>query len=222
LVLILNIGKAKTPFEAGNLNGSGAIWQSRDKNVKKDPLDSSPKCNFMKSRPQIPLIETERLILRAHRPDDFPACAKMWADPKVVRYIGGAPFTAEATWSRMLRYAGLWAWLGFGYWAVEEKASGEFAGELGFADFRRETVPPVEGAPEIGWAFASAFHGKGYATEAITAALAWGDRHLESPQTFCLIHPDNAASVHVAQKCGYRRTALASYRGEHCAVFRRG
>ena len=86
----------------------------------------------------VPVIETERLRLRAHRPDDFAACAAMWALPDVVRYIGGKPFSGEEVWSRVLRYAGHWQWMGFGFWALEEKATGSFAGDLGFAEFKRE------------------------------------------------------------------------------------
>src|ERR1700690_3739295 len=111
----------------------------------------------------VPVLETERLRLRGHRLDDFPASAAMWADPAVSRQLGRKPFTEEESWTRLLRYVGHWSLLGFGYWVVEEKASGKFAGEVGFADYMRNIEPPLN-APEIGWALASRFHGKGYAT----------------------------------------------------------
>ena len=103
---------------------------------------------------QIPIVETARLRLRGHRAEDFDDCAAMWADPSVVRHIGGRPFPAEETWTKILRYAGLWALLGFGYWAVEEKASGRYVGDVGLADFKRDVQPSFDGAPEIGWALA--------------------------------------------------------------------
>jgi len=87
---------------------------------------------------EVPVIETTRLILRGHRLDDFPDCAAMWADPIVTRHIGGRPFTEEETWARFLRYVGHWSVLGFGYWAIEEKDTATFVGELGFADFKRD------------------------------------------------------------------------------------
>ena len=62
--------------------------------------------------PAAPTLETPRLALRAHRRDDFAACAAMWADPEVVRHIGGRTFSAEESWSRLLRYGGLWTLLG--------------------------------------------------------------------------------------------------------------
>jgi RimJ/RimL family protein N-acetyltransferase len=76
---------------------------------------------------QVPVLETERLKLRGHRLDDFAPCAAMWADPLVTRHIGGIPLSAEESWTRLLRYVGHWALLGFGYWVVEEKATGNFA-----------------------------------------------------------------------------------------------
>lgn len=115
---------------------------------------------------------------------------------------------------KILRYAGLWELLGFGYWAVEEKSSGQFIGELGFADFKRVMQPPIDGIPELGWAFASAFHAKGYATEGLRAALEWADANIDSARTVCIISPENAASIRVAQKIGYAEK-LRTMLGEH-------
>src|SRR5947199_2874932 len=117
----------------------------------------------------IPVLETERLRLRGHRPDDFANVAAMWADPAVIRYLVGVPLTPEESWTRLLRYAGHWSLLRFGYWLVEEKSTGKFIGELGFADYKRG-VPALEAVPEAGWVLCSRSHGEGYATEAMMAA----------------------------------------------------
>jgi len=159
-------------------------------------------------------IETERLRLRPHRLDDFPHSAAMWADPAVTRHIGGRAFSMEESWARLLRYIGHWEALGFGYWVVEEKATGHFVGEAGFADFKREIEPPIDGLPEMGWAFVARVHGQGYATETVRALAAWGDRNLNSPRTVCLIHPDNQASFRVAEKCGFREYQRTMYKGQ--------
>ena len=164
---------------------------------------------------------TERLRLRAHRASDFAACAALWADPLVTRYIGGRAFSAEEVWSKILRYAGLWSLLGFGYWVIEEKASGRFVGEIGFAEFEREITPSLEGAPEIGWVLASWAHGVGFATEAVGAAVAWGDGHWGRRTTTCLIDPENRASIGVATKCGYQPFERAMYKGHPTLIFRR-
>ena len=110
----------------------------------------------------------------------------MWADPIVTRYFGRS-LSEEETWTRFLRYVGHWALLGFGYWVVEEKASGNFVGEVGFADYKRDIQSSVPLAPEIGWVLSSASHGKGYATEAVRAAIAWGEGHFDSQTS--LHHP---------------------------------
>ena len=151
----------------------------------------------------IPILETERLRLRAHRVDDLEAAFAMWSDPIVTRYIGGKPSTRQQTWSRLVNYAGHWALLGFGYWVIEEKETGRFAGEIGFADFHREIAASMRDVPELGFALASHAHGKGYATEAVAAVVAWGDRNLESARTVCIIDRENAASIRVVQKSGY-------------------
>ncbi len=166
-----------------------------------------------------PVIETERLKLRGHCLGDLASSAAMWADPVVTRHIGGRPQTGEETWSRLLRYIGHWAVLGFGYWVVEEKNMGSFIGEIGFADYKRDIEPSLKDAPEIGWAFATQFHGKGYATEAVRAAVAWGDAHFGAAQTACIINPENLASIRVAEKCGYRKSHIATYKGHSTLVF---
>jgi len=169
----------------------------------------------------VPVIETERLILRGHRQDDFNDCAAMWADPIVTRYIGGRPFSREEVWARLLRYVGHWLWMGFGYWALEEKSTNSFAGELGFADFKRDIQPSLNDLPELGWVLASRVHGKGYATEAVRAVVAGGDVHFGSCKTACIIHPENLPSVRVAQKCGYREIHRAMYKGQQMIMFAR-
>ncbi len=165
----------------------------------------------------VPILETARLVLRGHRADDRAACAAMWADPAVTRFFG-RPFSAEETWSKLLRYAGLWPLLGFGYWAIEEKATRRFVGELGFADFQRAMTPPLD-APELGWALAAEAHGRGYATEAVRGAIAWSETRF--PRSVCIIRPDNLASIRVAEKCGFVELRRATYKDSPIAVFAR-
>src|SRR5271170_5299569 len=141
---------------------------------------------------QVPVLETDWLKLRGHQLDDFVDCSAMWADPKVTQYTTGKPLSEEECWTRLLRYVGHWALLGFGYWVAEEKTTGNFVGEIGFADYKRDMQPSLNGMPESGWILASHAHGKGYATEALRAAVRWGDEHFGSP-TACIIVPENVA-----------------------------
>jgi len=171
---------------------------------------------------EAPALETARLRLRAHRLEDFPAFVAMWADPIVARYIGGKPLTEEEAWTKFLRYAGHWSLLGFGYWAVEEKETGRFIGELGFADYMRDIQPSLGGTPEAGWIFSPAAHGKGYASEALGEALAWGEMRFAGGRTFCLIHPGNTASIRLAEKFRYQEVRGTTYKDRPAIMFSRG
>lgn len=167
----------------------------------------------------IPVIETERTILRPHRLADFDAYAEMWADPVVTRFIA-KPRTREESWQRFLRHAGSWSLIGYGFWAVEEKATGRFIGEAGFHDLKREIEPSIEGIPEAGWGFVAAMHGKGIASEVVGAVVAWGDRRF-SGRTVCIIDPVNGASLRVAEKNGYREIDRTTYHGEPTILLER-
>jgi RimJ/RimL family protein N-acetyltransferase len=169
-----------------------------------------------------PTLETDRLLLRAYRREDFEALHAMWSDLLVMRHVLGRPSTEEETWARLLRYAGLWPLLGYGYWAVEDRATGRFVGDVGFADFRRDMTPSFGEAPEAGWVLASWAHGQGFATEAVRAAHTWSDTHLDGVgHTACMIAPQNGASINVALKCGYLQTGRGTYKGHEDLLFRR-
>jgi RimJ/RimL family protein N-acetyltransferase len=104
---------------------------------------------------------------------------------------------------------------------VEEKATGRFVGEVGFGDYKREIEPPLNGMPEIGWVLASSMHGKGYATDAVRAALAWGDANFGSVHTACIVDPENLASLRLAAKFGYRELQRTTYLGNPTIMFTR-
>lgn len=169
----------------------------------------------------VPLIETERLRLRAHRPSDLEDCVAMWSDPGVTRWISGKPSSEQQTWARLLNYAGHWQLLRYGYWVAERKENGEFVGEVGFADFKRAIAPAMRDVPEIGFALATKFHGQGYGREAVSAVLAWADDNLASPRTVCMIAPENERSIHVVERFGYRRFAAAAYNDVPVLFFER-
>ncbi|WP_109127292.1 GNAT family N-acetyltransferase [Dyella sp. C11] len=169
----------------------------------------------------VPVIETARLRLRAHRADDHAECLAIWSDPDVVRYIGGRAFTSEEVWKRLLQYVGLWSILGYGYWAVEEKATGRYIGDIGFADFRREMEPSMHGMLEFGWVLAPHAHGHGYATEAVNAAVAWGQQYFGDLRAVCIISPENLPSIRVAEKAGFKRWQDTTYHGSPTIVFSR-
>jgi RimJ/RimL family protein N-acetyltransferase len=169
----------------------------------------------------VPVLETKRLLMRGPEPDDFPAFAAMWADRNVVRYITKDPVNEEDSWTGFLRIAGHWPIMGFGYWMVLEKMMGVFLGEVGFVDFKRNMKPSIKGEPEIGWVFAKAAHGKGYASEAAKAAVEWGDAHFNHARMSCIINTPHVASIRVAEKCGFKETAKTIYKGDEIVVLHR-
>jgi RimJ/RimL family protein N-acetyltransferase len=167
-----------------------------------------------------PDLTTARLVLRAHRREDYADQLSLWSDPAVVRYIGNRPSTPEEVWQRLLRYSGHWPLLGFGYWIAHERETGLFVGEVGLADLHRDIDPPLD-APESGWVLAPWCHGRGFATELMTTVLDWGDRVLGASRTVCIIDPQHTASLRVAAKLGYHELRRAQYHGDEIAVLER-
>jgi RimJ/RimL family protein N-acetyltransferase len=170
----------------------------------------------------VPFLQTGRLVLRGHVEHDFPAFAAMRADPVVMRFLGkGDILTEEESWKRFLGVMGHWALNGYGTWAVEERTTARLIGSLGYADKKRPAEHPASGAPEMGWSFVAAAHGKGFASEALTAALVWGRQHFGPARVVCVIADDNAASVRLAERHGFRQFARASRYGLGRRVFER-
>ena len=168
-----------------------------------------------------PVLTTPRLTLGPHRVEDYGDSLALWADPEVVRHIGGSPSSAQDTWARQLRYAGLWPLVGYGYWQVRETATGRFAGEVGFAEFRRDLTPSLVGFPEAGWVLSPWAQGKGIAREATEAIFAWADRVLGAERTVCMIAPENAPSLALAARLGFKVFAESLYRGDPTVLLER-
>lgn len=146
----------------------------------------------------IPVLETERLILRGMAPEDAPDLAAIHGDPEAMRYIGGKsdPSLAEAYRSIMV-YTSHWSLHGCGKWAVIEKASGRLVGRTGYLD-----TPYEWPGLELGWTFNRTSWGKGYATESAIPARDWAFTVLGADRVISMIHPENRASQAVARWVG--------------------
>ena len=168
------------------------------------------------------ILETPRLRLRPHTLDDFTSIVTLWSHPEVTRFTAGnRPSTEEECWQRLLRYHGLWPALGFGYFAITDKETGAFLGEAGLADFHRDILPSIDGFAEAGWALIPDAWGKGFGLEALSAILAWYSATPAPRPTSCVISPDNAASIRLAEKTGFRMKAETEYKGSACLMFER-
>lgn len=144
-------------------------------------------------------LETERLVLRMFRESDTDAYAEMVADPEVMRFLGGGqPVPRAEAWRNMAMILGHWRLRGYGMWAVEEKEGGEMVGRVGC--WRPEGWPGLE----VGWTLRRRFWGRGYATEAARASLAYAFDVLGQTRVISLIAPANVNSVRVAERLGQR------------------
>ncbi len=160
----------------------------------------------------IPTLETERLLLRPFRDEDLDAYAEFSADPEVMRYMG-APLSREDAWRQIAMLLGHWRLRGFGSWAAEERETGELVGRLG--PHRPEGWPGFE----IGWVLGRRYWGRGFATEGARAALEYAFTELDQPHVISLIHPDNQASIRVAERLGERLEGETQVRGIGVLVF---
>ena len=163
----------------------------------------------------IPTLETPRLRLRSFHAADVDAYSSLCADPNVVRFLGdGIPMTRADCWRQVAIFLGHWELRGYGMWALESRATGEFLGRVGFHN--------PEGWPdfEIGWALGSAYWGQGYATEAAHAALRVAFSDLERPHVISLIHPDNKASIAVAERLGQTEVGRTTIASRPSAIYR--
>ncbi|RLL64731.1 GNAT family N-acetyltransferase [Paenirhodobacter hankyongi] len=142
----------------------------------------------------IPVIETERLVLRAPGTDDLPAMYDFY-DSERSRFVGG-PCSHEQAWRSLAMEIGHWALRGYGRWSVVEKASGEIVGMVGIFN------PEGWFGPEIGWDLYTGFEGRGYATEAGRAARAYAYDTLGMSSVVSLTRLANEQSARVAQRLG--------------------
>lgn len=150
----------------------------------------------MTSRDEI-IIETERLLLRPTRAEDFEPWAAFMADAEAARFIGG-PQPRAVAWRGFLTMAGAWRIQGFGMFSLIERASGDWVGRVG--PWHPEGWP----GPEVGWGVVRDRWGRGYATEASTAAIGWAFDVLGWGEVIHCIDPANRASERVARRLGSR------------------
>lgn len=140
-------------------------------------------------------IETERLLLRLPRIEDFERYAELLGDVEATRYIGGQ-LPRAAAWRRFLQMPGAWSVQGFAMFSVVEKTSGRWLGQAG--PWRPDGWP----GNEVGWSFHPDAWGRGYAIEAAVAATGWAFANLDWDEIIHCIDPDNAPSQRVAQRLG--------------------
>jgi ribosomal-protein-alanine N-acetyltransferase len=147
-------------------------------------------------------LRTSRLRLRHWRDTDYASFASLNADPEAMRYFPSTLTRAESDALADRIRATLEA-DGWGLWAVELEGTHEFAGFVGLAEpaFEAHFTPAVE----IGWRLLPRYWGRGYATEAAGAALAFGFGTLELEEIVSMTTPSNERSRRVMERLGMSR-----------------
>ena len=164
-----------------------------------------------------PVIETERLLLRPLTDEDHAGLYEIYLNPRVHRFIGGPPPPFEEHMARSReRWPQYYREHGFGLWATIRREDGRLLGRIGLLAQDIDGVREVE----VGYALGEEAWGRGYATEAARACRDWAFRNLTVPHVISLIHPDNAASIAVAERNGMSFWKMADFRGTTVRVYR--
>ncbi|SMH50799.1 GNAT family N-acetyltransferase [Maritimibacter sp. HL-12] len=140
----------------------------------------------------IPTLETERLFLRALREDDVAEETAFFASERSA--LVGGPLTRDQVWRVVAAMIGHWALRGFGFWALEEKASGRYLGRVGL------WAPDGWPEPELGWTLMAHAEGRGFAREAALTARAFAYDHLGWTTAISLIAAGNTRSETLASR----------------------
>jgi RimJ/RimL family protein N-acetyltransferase len=164
---------------------------------------------------EIPTLETGRLRLRPLRATDIDDYAALYSDRAVLRYLGGGPepWDRGRAWRHLAFVMGHWQLRGAGMWAVEHKERGAFLGMTGFA------APDGWPGFELAWTLAPRWWGNGYATEAAGEALAHAFSTLRMERVISLIHPENRASIRVAERIGERPRGRMDHLGREMLCY---
>ena len=163
----------------------------------------------MRTDPDFEPIETERLRLRRSEPDDAEAISAYRSDPDVHRWQGWGRTDPESVRREIVEMAarapgesGGWVQL-----SVEERETGRLLGDVG--------ISPADDEPgviKVGYTVAPAAQGRGYATEAIAALVAYAFDRLEADVVRAYASADNLPSIRVAEKVGLRLVERIEHR----------
>jgi RimJ/RimL family protein N-acetyltransferase len=163
---------------------------------------------------RVPTLTTERLLLRPFIEDDVAPLHALMQDADVMRYVGDRRVpTLQETWRAVAGWIGHWALRGYGLWAVVERDTGEVIGRAGL-------INPIDWpGPEVGYLLGKRWWGRGYATEAAAAAMAWGFTTIGFERLISLIDPANAPSIAVAERLGETLLGETGLLGNRVLIF---
>lgn len=160
----------------------------------------------------IPVLDTERLTLRAPLLDDLKAMARFFETER--SHMVGGPRDAMGSYTSLISRLGHWVLNGYGLWHIVEKTSGAFIGWTGII------FAPAWSEPELGWSLFEGAEGKGYAFEAATAARRYAASHQNLNGVVSYIACENARSMALAARLGAQFEREAELLGKPCQIWR--
>lgn len=160
----------------------------------------------------IPVLETNRLVLREPRLDDLAAMVAFYTSER--SHMVGGPRDEAETFQILSARVGHWMFKGFGLWHLTRKSSNQFIGWVGMI----EGVGWAE--PELGWTVLAEAEGKGLAFEATSAARDYAASHQGLNRVISYIDPENTRSLNLAKRLGasYERDSILL--GHSCQIWR--
>ena len=165
------------------------------------PVDGAAATFAANLRNLMPVLETERLTLRAPELTDFDALFEIAASEQATG-IGG-PMSREDAWNEFTQMTATWVWRGHGYWTVTDRADNNVLGFVGIG------FEPGDQEPELGYFFRADAQGHGYASEAASAVIGHARSALKMSSLISYIYPSNTRSIAVAKRLGAVRDPSA-------------
>lgn len=162
----------------------------------------------------VPRLDTERLVLRGPEGRDFDTIVAFHMDAERTKYIGGPAASEFDVWGGFCRVIGHWMWHGYGFWTLEEKATGQAVGRIGMINH----VGWPE--PELGWHVFAGSEGRGLAYEAALTIRSYAANTLGLDRVISQIHPDNLRSRALAERLGATVEQETTLLGEPCLIYR--
>ena len=159
-------------------------------------------------------IESVRFILRIFRDEDWHDMHAYYSDEVATKYTYGRALTEGETWRTMASLIGHWQIRGYGPYAVEEKSSGTVVGAVGLWH------PNDWPGPEIMWALARKYWGRGYASESARAVKKMAAEYMPDISLISLIHCENEASKNLAVAVGAQLEKEIEHNGDSCCIYR--
>jgi ribosomal-protein-alanine N-acetyltransferase len=160
------------------------------------------------------IVETEHLLLRPLTLSDLDDLAALYADPEVMRFLGG-PRNKEEVRHILNKYIREYKMYGHSFFATIQKSDQRFIGQCGLLYQEVDELPEVE----LAYVLAPEYWQRGLALEGTRALKDYGLQQLGFPRVISLIPPDNTASIHIAEKIGMQYERNVDQWGEHFRLY---